>query len=575
MAAPSEHTSPPGSPGPRVVAALALVSVLGLALRLQGITYGLPEVYHLDEHFEVYRALGLGMGQFNFDRTGKGGYFYLLFVEYGLLYLWQRVTGAVADPQGFALGIVRDPSVVWLVGRLTSAAIAAVTLVLVWRVGRRLAGDAVGLLAALFLAVNAMHVEQSRFIVVDIPMVCLVTATLLFAVRIHESGRTTDYLWAGVLAAGATLCKLPAILLLPTLLAAHLLRTGPRGLLPARLGPVLAMTALFLVLYVGGNPGIVSRAADTFGGIAGMVLHGSAGREIPAETGARVNSWLFYLRAMGKGAGVAVLVAAVAALALIARARAWSWGVPVVFLLVFYGSMSLAYDPTLIYSRYMLPVMPVLSLLAAYAVVAGCRRLAGVRWPVAAAVAGLLLTVQPALAVQRLAHRMQRPDTRTVAKAWVEARYPAGTRVFVEGNIEENSQLVVPLHNLPENLERRAAELVSENPGKAAFMRMREVVEAGPKYDLVAPRRIGPVADLDTYLAQGVRLFIRRDPVDAAPPSGPVGPESVRGSRYRLDARLERDPAVRRVAVFDPADVGGMGPHLRIYEVVPAAEGTP
>ncbi len=76
----------------------ALVLVLGLAclFRLWGTWYGLPYSYYDDEYHEVMRALELGMGGFNFERTGKGGFYFLLFLEYGLYYvslkLWESST---------------------------------------------------------------------------------------------------------------------------------------------------------------------------------------------------------------------------------------------------------------------------------------------------------------------------------------------------------------------------------------------------------------------------------------------------------------------------------------------------
>ena len=67
---------------------LVLVIVLGaFGLRIWGIQFGLPYLFHNDEGFEVIRALQLGSGEFDFDRVSKGGYFYLLFIEFGFLFV--------------------------------------------------------------------------------------------------------------------------------------------------------------------------------------------------------------------------------------------------------------------------------------------------------------------------------------------------------------------------------------------------------------------------------------------------------------------------------------------------------
>ena len=69
------------------------ILLLAFMLRIWGIGFGLPYIYSTDEWFEVKRALKLGAGLFEFERTGKGGYFYLLFIEYGIYYLILKLFG--------------------------------------------------------------------------------------------------------------------------------------------------------------------------------------------------------------------------------------------------------------------------------------------------------------------------------------------------------------------------------------------------------------------------------------------------------------------------------------------------
>ena len=62
---------------------LALIGplTLGFVLRFSVTWFGSPYLFHNDDDFEVIRALQLGTGQYDFARIGKGGYFFLLFVE--------------------------------------------------------------------------------------------------------------------------------------------------------------------------------------------------------------------------------------------------------------------------------------------------------------------------------------------------------------------------------------------------------------------------------------------------------------------------------------------------------------
>jgi hypothetical protein len=78
--------------------------LLGAALlvRLWGTWHGLPYSYISDEYHEVMRALQLGAGSFNFERTGKGGFYFVLFFEYGVYFLLLKLAGVVDSAQDFA-----------------------------------------------------------------------------------------------------------------------------------------------------------------------------------------------------------------------------------------------------------------------------------------------------------------------------------------------------------------------------------------------------------------------------------------------------------------------------------------
>ena len=77
---------------------------IGLVLRLWGIDFGLPyegltyEQLTFEESKEVHRALKLGAGEYAWV-FGKGGLYYLLFIEYGLLFVVSWTLGWVSDSQ--------------------------------------------------------------------------------------------------------------------------------------------------------------------------------------------------------------------------------------------------------------------------------------------------------------------------------------------------------------------------------------------------------------------------------------------------------------------------------------------
>src|SRR5690606_35894394 len=77
---------------PWALKALAAILVLAAAMRLWGITFGLPYegvTYNQvtwEESQEVHRAFKLGAGEYTWS-FGKGGLYYLLFVEFGMYFV--------------------------------------------------------------------------------------------------------------------------------------------------------------------------------------------------------------------------------------------------------------------------------------------------------------------------------------------------------------------------------------------------------------------------------------------------------------------------------------------------------
>ena len=86
------------------------ILLVGILLRIFSLDHGLPWVVGTDEGFEIHRALKLGLGQIDFERTSKGGLYYLLFIEYVFYYLFLLLSGKVNNTQDFATLFVQDPS---------------------------------------------------------------------------------------------------------------------------------------------------------------------------------------------------------------------------------------------------------------------------------------------------------------------------------------------------------------------------------------------------------------------------------------------------------------------------------
>jgi hypothetical protein len=141
---------------------LWLLIALAFLMRLWGIWYGLPFSYWTDEYHELMRAMQLGAGSFNFARSSKGGFYLLLFFEYGLYFVILKIAGVVESTRQFAELFARDPTAFYLIGRATAALLGTVTVLAVFWLCRLAFSTAAGLIAAVFLTCRSLTSHWCR-----------------------------------------------------------------------------------------------------------------------------------------------------------------------------------------------------------------------------------------------------------------------------------------------------------------------------------------------------------------------------------------------------------------------------
>ncbi len=158
----SERSNPKGAhvDHHRLVNRLGLAGVLMLAfgLRVYGIGFGLPQLYYWDEPEILNRAVQVGGGDLNpHFFIYPTLYIYVLAFVSGFYFFLQRAIGNLHDVEQFAVEYFVDPSGVYLSARLATCLVGTACVLLMYHAGRELFGRTTGLLAALFLAVSALH----------------------------------------------------------------------------------------------------------------------------------------------------------------------------------------------------------------------------------------------------------------------------------------------------------------------------------------------------------------------------------------------------------------------------------
>ncbi|MGB3218548.1 MAG: glycosyltransferase family 39 protein [Anaerolineae bacterium] len=424
--------------------ALAAILLIAVALRLWGINFGLPYLYHPDE--PGYVAIAQNMVKtgdlnphfFNYPTL----FFYLNSLAYLPFYAVGRVLGVFQTPADIpapillvgGAGMTPLAATFWL-GRLLTLAFGTGAVMLVYLVGRQLFGSRrVGLLAALLLAISPTNVTHSRYITPDTFVVFFAVFSLWAAVRVYQRGRTRDYVLAGVMAGLTAATKYNGALILICIVATHFLRAGWRGWRDRRLYLAIAASAL---AFAFATPFAIFDPAKFMADLSLEARHYATG-----HAGGEGNAALWYVTYLWQAEGLTALFA----LAALARGL-WMRTKPVIVVaafpvayFVFISNFMVRNDRTLV------PLTPFLFLLAALFLVHAWdwlyRRepgpdiaLPGTRPPWARGVAGLLLALTlliPLTGTIQGANRLTTVDSRETARVWIAQNLPPGARVVLE-----------------------------------------------------------------------------------------------------------------------------------------------
>jgi hypothetical protein len=438
-AAPAPEEAPPARPRRRLrrpavtpvqlrwglaVGAIVLGSFL---LRVWGVGNGLPYAYNTDEnaHF-VPKAIGLfGHGLNPHYFVNPPGFTYVLHVVFAVWF---------GGRAGVSSSFAADPTDVFVVARVTSAALGAVAVWLLYLAGARLFADRrVGLLAAALLGVAFLPVFYSHLALNDVPTLAPLCLALWAIAGVLRFGRTRDYVLAGFALGLACAFKYTAGIVLLALVAAAVVHGRDAGTMRVAVrGLLIAGLCAGAGFFVGNPYGLLAPREFH----EGLVHQTSTAGDAFGKLGlAEDNGWRYYLWSLSWGLGWVPLVAAVAGFVLLVRRdpRIALVLAPAPLLFILYMGTNERY-----FGRWLMPVVPLLCLLAAWAAVQAAeavgRRRASLL-PAALALAAVALCGQSLVHSVHLGRVLARDDTRTLAREWAVATLPGRTKVVFEPGV--------------------------------------------------------------------------------------------------------------------------------------------
>jgi len=419
---------------------LVSIILLALVLRVWGINFGLPYIYHPDEPRYVISAQLLFKTQ-NLDPQSlpdisSSSFVYVVnALAYIPYYLAGKLVGAfdspldIPAPTMLAMGVGKTSMpTTFLLGRAVTVLFSIANIILVFLIGRQLFRNVtIGLLAAAMLAISPTNVIHSRFVTPDTFVVFFALLAFLETVYICYYNKPIHYILFGVALGCVVSSKINGVLIALPLIVAYFYRRGIKGLLEPSLYLIPITTGL---AFVATTPYILWNVSDVIGDILSEGRHYSTG-----HAGMEGNSLVWYLNYMWQTAGVIYILATLEILRGI-YLRSKETILLSIFPIVYFVFISIFVVRN---DRTLLPLTPFLFLLAASFLtylLNKASRLQPKVWRkmfisaiVCLSIVGL---IQPTSATIENAIQLTTVDSRETARIWIANNLPAGSKIAIE-----------------------------------------------------------------------------------------------------------------------------------------------
>ena len=411
---------------------LAGVLVMAALLRLGGINFGLPQLYHWDEKMYFHGAFYTWATGGSTESLVYGNVNYLLLPVYWLLALVKGIgLGPDALPR-MITSYLSDPSPFYLLGRTVWVGLQVLAVWFCYRTGAMALNRRAGLIAAAFVAVAFLPVSEGHYVKGDSTAMLGVTLSAWAALRLVQSPTRRNYLLLGAAIGLSIAFKFYTYTLVVVPVVCHLLAW--RGLRTRFVeAPRLVFTGVGALLAF-----LVTLPAPLLDPVGTWNTFNieAAARLASAPTGG-VPVWLYYWTGhLRDGLGGPLLLCGLGGLALWLARRDRARLVLLAFPVLLYVGLLTRTNG---FARYAIPLVPFLALAAGDLLDSGAR-LVSSRWRLPGkAVAGALALMLALVAVPSLLNDVRfdvyagGPDTRQAATAWIEANIPAGASIVEDG----------------------------------------------------------------------------------------------------------------------------------------------
>lgn len=501
----ADNTNAAWLPG-RLIAhwAIILILVFSVLIRASGLNANLPNTYWHDENNSVEGALKLGTGNLK-PMTLQHGMLLsiILAAEYGIYFAAKLSIGAYHAPMDLLREYITDPTVFYMISRATVAFFGIASVLVLYLAGLALYKRSSAAVASLLFSVSLLPVVMSKWTKDDLLATFLLLLGFLASLRIYPrtdvrpAGLKRYYLLSGFFVGLGTAAKLNVAFGAAFILTAHIFaqmdRPGTRrgvSIISWFIHPYLLLSAAAALLgFIAGNPYVAIDPGFFVGAVTSL-----SDQMFDPHKATFLLYFTDHLRDALGGRLIEIVMLASCIYSIFRRGR------KELLMLSFPVVLYLFYMRYPGFAHYMIPALPFLLLVTASFLMKLYDRFDRFL-PRAIIVTLIVLAVAgPIGNILRYNMLVSCPDTRTIARKWIEENLPSGTRVLSEGYISTFAAHAPQIRGDIRSLRRDIEQIVAAGGSAIPVSEEISISESdrrSKRYDIIK-RRILTEKDLDS-----------------------------------------------------------------------------
>jgi hypothetical protein len=397
---------------------LWIALVLGAAMRFHGLMWDAPYFFNPDEGRLIKWAAQLNYPNTPDPAHGNAPLYLIKWAGY--------VTPLFGEP-------TRENT--YHVVRSVTALYGSLNLWVCYLLAKKAYGKPVGVLAVIFMAFTALHIQFSHFYILEQVMLLFTLLALYFSLVVAEKGSRSAYIWTAIFIGVAAATRLNGLILVVPLIIAHLLSQSVKPWsLRHLVSPNLCLSfcsiaGTFLFL----NPAFVLDSATVSYLLWALMDAKGYFRPQRALQFEGTTPLYFFDNLLFWGMGPLLeLISILGVIYAIAKARRKENAVFLGFIIAYFASVGTQRNK---YIRYVLPLLPVLNILGAqffHRLRSAVLKQKYLRWAVEGSIC--LVTASSLFYAAAFINLYSLTDSRIEASQWIRQNIESGSVILVEND---------------------------------------------------------------------------------------------------------------------------------------------